>query len=773
MNIEAAPAPKHLIVEHTANALLYADSPSFRTRVADIGNQYLNGRPLLLQCIPAKGLQGWPTSLRRPVKRQKLSPEEPKPNRSISHPRRPLGKTSTSRLATDPEATPASKDTPRRLKNDLQHSVDTGAYPLVSNEIRKDEQRAAGSRHHNPNVDTRPLVEPAFLQHSSHATPPIIESGKKLGRDETIATRNRMRGVPQRRNEDLCLSHPKESVDNPLSSEFCTVQTSSGAAGSPEKPTFKRGVQTTSQGPLSRRICSWCQTEHSRQWRKGPAGPATLCLSCGAKWTYQQKRTNEKGQVKSKVRRKPAASVARIEVHERSRNELDSDGNHSVHQPQRSIRSPVNGADPRKSHEWICRNMFPDREVRRAVSANQAIRLEELVAAEVLNLRGKPCPTMQNWDKSSSKSRPAPRCDDEVLKPCIGLSPRKSAPKFDKTMDLVAHRNQATSKSINKKKRKVLNFDTPEAAGARQVNAVTSTAYLSSSRAGACGITEPATVQEIAAEEPVAQAGQRASELARHQSSVHSPSTDEQGAQTRYPAGLHQRSAEGTPSEGKLAARKLTQISTQAALLQAHQDFQDGLGHLEDDTLGNQYTSTGQLVTPPTTRDLSESSDMKRAPICTQDLFDQTLDFGSPSPTNKLQIRSQRAEQPRLPNQETQQIDFDMVPPDRLPTSPPPSSLPNFDLNVDMFGGDSRICTPAHSAVATYQGGWEEDETSKHGISNRTADPVLFSSKTETVGHPSTVGGLWQPDKQGMNSQSVDVERIIAEAGSFLDTWKT
>lgn len=46
--------------------------------------------------------------------------------------------------------------------------------------------------------------------------------------------------------------------------------------------------------------CGWCQSNKTAQWRKGPAGPRTLCNACGLEWAKQIRQASTRYSVSLK-----------------------------------------------------------------------------------------------------------------------------------------------------------------------------------------------------------------------------------------------------------------------------------------------------------------------------------------------------------------------------------------------------------------------------------------------------------------------------------------
>ena len=700
VTLNHAPICDDLIIQHPDNFPTHEETAQFHSRASRIGNAYLQGRPIFIQSAHLKGPfnSSWQNPWLREVRKQKAFHHH--------HSRQEDAPSSPTKYNTQKHG--------ERLQRSQSSLDDTASRQrdVATRKCAKETRKPEGVDHSSGPKKPRPAKHNTRNEGGEDARPSPSDSAQSTSSPARDVGLDDTRADPDH----------TPNVRHPCSVTF-------------ELPAFERRLRRPKVKSSLKKTCAWCGTRDSYNWRKGPDGPGTLCSSCGGKWTHQQTRARQE-HFQPVETASPAHSAPMTDAC-RSGNEA------------RATDAKI-GAMP-LTHEQICSAMFPENDVRDAVTSNRATRLEELLFAEVMELRGQPSPSMKRWDQSPSGPQIG-QGSPQVLKPSQTASPRsKPIRSLDGAADEVSRHSMQRRSA--RPKRKVFNFDTPLAAPARPQKAMYNT---KDSQPTSSPLLYPKIIDE-------ARQARLPLEQEQHSVPAKSPITDAKGSQSS--------------SRRTSAAARFVEMSTQAALIQARNAFQDNSHSFEGSSRSLSLSAT-HLHTPPSfgtpqRSPLRQSLSTARMPICTQDIFDQTLRFGSPSPTKPSQL-TQLSRLPRLseegiqglifPNEETTNLSAEVKKAD-LPTSPP-ISHDEFDVD-DNKDHDGETATMAASQTAR-QGRYES-----YDFQQDTPSPPLLSSASKSIQQSSQARDAFLYKHVDGSQEEVDVDGIIAEAGNFLDSWKT
>lgn len=691
--METAPALPHLVIVHPDNFPTHEESDQLGSRAIVLANDYLQGRPLYLQSASLKG---------------------------------PFGRTWKN---------PWLKEAKKR---ELSLGCDAGNARLG----------------HSITSPTHDTVQNILSISSSES---IDGDGVFEGRQRPQMTTNALHDK----------RHPHEnSATSRSAAHFAptrrlpvqrTESLGSQSTKAASKPALERRLRRAKQKPPLEKCCAWCHTDASYQWRKGPLGPGTLCSSCGAKWTYQQKKAREVdiAEQGTDASSRMTAAVA-----------LGPGGPN----PEREVQDDGQSVLISK-HGHICKEMFPDADMRYAVVSSRAQDLEALVSGEALRLRGRPCPTMQSWDKTPSKAAPG---SNLLLRSSIqhngASSPIQPGARFNDAVKKDESNSPAAKAWCMK--RKVLTFDTPQA-GLRKASAVEEYAKDEPTRS----MQDPIRVVEAEARNLTPRSGNRSAQrnialgqLAKTSAHFRKRPPNSHGAELISQGGARGDGGErhgSSPSTRKSPLPwRFSPASAHTAVLEAQAAFQEGLRWMDVDTtdscISTVASETASRHHSPIPYPAQRQRSYSPAAICTQDLFDGTLQFGSPSPA-KIQPGTQSSTIGLL-GKATPRI----TPKVRVhtPINSPPSSQAGSNDKLRHTGD----VTATEESMLPSLG--VESHQGEHGPFSDRPSPPLFLSTTKLINRTPMAQGDGGIESLRGHSQGLNVDEVIAEAGSFLNTWR-
>jgi len=112
------------------------------------------------------------------------------------------------------------------------------------------------------------------------------------------------------------------------------TQYSSSSSGSSSVEVFSSLTNSRVRKPFHKRrpahmdknmlFCHFCGRKETPEWRKGPAGPATLCNACGLQWAKKIRAQRSSGSASSKNSSKPTSPVVSSKNSEESVCEVEN-----------------------------------------------------------------------------------------------------------------------------------------------------------------------------------------------------------------------------------------------------------------------------------------------------------------------------------------------------------------------------------------------------------------------------------------------------------------
>lgn len=818
MAFEFSIAPPNSRIEHPLNiADPYDESDGFRKRSSTICRQYLAGRPIFIRTAALKGPLSTPWQ--SPWLLDSGPCKKPKPNHHADAQSKSSKNTKSSRHSRSDAPTKQiiAKDKPDLNSRDTK----TLTEQYRDNPTRRGESgvKQAGKRpantHYNPSTNghrnKEGREEPAQIRLQSPSHKEIVKQNTREPA-QTLPSQDRFpHGLQSsgdddlRRNESGSLLTPSASQPQtpdklspkaldlpPPPADKCLNQAMSADESDLKDKTTKVSTPSSLRlvtgtlpglsehyqpvkcndnvGPIieHKRACSCCKSKESSQWRKGPQGPRTLCASCGAKWTHQQKKLKKE---KNHNRQGSTAYIVPTQIHQVTDEIRSQPGVLSEFNMPRPIKTRAAcsaSCQSSASHRNICNDMFPNVKIRRAVLMNKGTELEQLLSAEVLSLRGFPSPTMESWNKGNTAESQLFDRADEVMKPRPMASPKRS-----RTKALQEYKQDTTlsqSHTIKPQKRKVMTFDTPQ----NQCNMI-----VTRSQRRAMG--NEFSNEENSGPSPRLPLGGRIAEVNNENEenpqysmknktvrNVHNASLDgRHGSQLDNAVGTHGKSNRDTTEEfsrvgvhQETTGAHDTRFSTQAALHQAQEAFQ---GHVnfctpsrkDDKTPLRTFSTTPVYFTRSQKHLDSHKACSTDLPIHTQDLFNQTLRFNSSSPyEGALSCNEKQGFRNTLTSQRSADHDLSAI----------ATSQPEFDTAREGSALEHFSPVSANSIRGIPQA----------QVDDPTDPRILpFHNVPPMVDHLPPAGEDRGQDIFTGFSQTVDMDEVMRDAGCFLDTWTT
>ena len=715
MAFELATAPPHLQIDHPLNVPdPRDDTREFQTRVVRIASRILAGEAIFIQTATLRG--PFDGSWSNPWNRHSSS----------------LGRQGNNSRP--------NRNTAQSKKVQSSHKSNSKAFPTPTSP-EADRYRGSLSTRgdRNPRSSQSPYdgkrKEKGMQGHRSSLQSLAIKSRLSKKKCDASKDKNYM-------NSQGTLLHKSQEPVSPDRSRAGPIVTDNHRPAT-ETALIVEGVQE--EKVQCRRICTECGTEKSHQWRKGPQGPASLCAryaytsmadrtheyiadrlinSCGAKWTHQQRKTitQRNAPLDSDAASK---SLPRVSASKTDKVCL--------------IRDSHGSRASRLGHSQVCRKMFPNARIESAVVNNNGLELERVISGEVLSLRGEISHLMRAWDCNGSQIVVKPEEADEILKPRAEISPCKN---HIKTHISPAKVSELVHRPRNAKRRKITTFDTPlhhrtYAGAAAEVARDDHTATGSPDNGD--GVEPKFPIEEKVTTELMG--------------SINSwkPTQPSTPVSSHGERGEIVRLSNESP---QVASEK--QFSTQVALQEAQEAFH---GHLLLPQTGDLISPIKPyLFTPRKTESILTSPRSGKHGSAvglanTQDILDETLQFGSESPL-KQNLLTSAGDEVATVIKETH---------DPVSMQQPMNTL-SSDLAIDLqVPHDTGIANIEHSNTATSNLSGQSQQTLQ-GHAGRDAPP--FSQDKQLTARVSD-----DCPSESDTLPAVDVDQIMEEAGSFLNVW--
>ncbi|KAL9084340.1 MAG: hypothetical protein Q9159_005299 [Coniocarpon cinnabarinum] len=403
--------------------------------------------------------------------------------------------------------------------------------------------------------------------------------------------------------------------------------------------------------------------------------------------------------------------------------------------------------------------------------SNEATRLEELLWAEVINLRGQPSPTMRAWNRSPHK-KDQPEFAPS-LKPNTSLSPSGNRCAVESRHD--PSQGQITdqrSSNLVSKKRKVLNFDTPKTIQPGLLAKVnTRENAWEAQRHGSDKENDSRVPQQLTGHEK----DHRTSPAFNDHQAGHSATKKSDSCEASHdmdPKSLLKNSLLNATVTAQSTTSRLQQScettlwSTQAALIEAQMALREESPSHKANPV-SLSGSVSQLFTPtsrtPPRSPAAPPTLSAQAFIGTQHLFDQTLHFGTPSPLKQQESAANEETMKYTSDSITSNDPWEPQLPDQLTS--PPCSEPDVQQQPVQSVRES-VCGET-ALPSTPQKINEQCRTPESKTT--TMSPALFSKSSKT----GRRGSDESPRHPQFGAVDMDMDAVFDEATSILGTWRT